>query len=160
MNDTQYTYLELHKRPELFPQAAKIIFDEWHIELAKYHNLYTMKQVESYIYSLPCFATLLSTDKKEEDQIINITLIEEKDWIVDIPLGPWLSNIIIDKIDEHYTPFLNFVISWFRSNCYEFTLYCWSFDQVVTNFYSELGFCPTKTLLNYKGIDKVVILSY
>lgn len=147
-------YLELHERPELFPQAAEMIYSEWHRELRKYHRLYDVAQVERYITSLPCFVTLLN------DKIVNITLIEDKDWIVDIPLGPWLSNIIIDTIDEHYTAFLNYVLSWFRSSCYEFTLYCWAFDDVVTNFYSELGFSPTSTLLNYKGIDKVIILSY
>lgn len=150
----QPTYLELHQRPELFPRAAKMIYDEWQSELATYHKLYDTEQVEQYIFSLPCFVTLI------DDKIVNITLIEEKDWIVDIPFRPWLSNIIIDKIDEHYTSFLNYVLSWFRSNCYEFTLYCWAFDDVVAGFYSELGFSPTTRILNYKGIDKIIILSY
>lgn len=149
-----HVFLELHTRPDLIPEAANIIYKEWTIELASYHRLYDLENVEKYIASIPCFVTL------EDDKIVNITLIEDKDWIVDVPLGPWLSNIIIDKLDEKYTQFMKYILSWFRSFCYEYTLYCWSFDDSITQFYLELGYVDSTTLIDYKGIDKVVILGY
>jgi hypothetical protein len=147
-------YIELHDRPYLFPEAANIIYEEWHQEFATYYLLYTVEQIEDYIQTIPCFVSLIN------NEIQDITLIEEKDWIMDVDNSPWLSNVIVKTEKDIYLQFLNYVLSWYKYIFLDRTLYCWSFDQSITDFYTNIGFNINMKYTKYKEIDNVVILDY
>lgn len=151
----EYIYLELHERPDLFPKAATLIFEEWQQEFNKYYMLNTPQEICSYLMSIPCFASLI------DDNIQDITIIEEKDWILDdLFLSPWLSNIIVKTRQPEYTKFITYVLSRYAEVFRTFNLYCWSSDPVLTEFYKNLGFQIHTTLDTYKYLENVNILKY